>query len=64
MENNNNNNIGALWLSESTKGRKYMKGIITVNNEKIPIVIFKNTGKQEDKQPDYVILKRGGYNGR
>ena len=50
------NNIGALWLKESEKG-KYMSGIIEIEGQKIPIVVFKNSYKKEDKHPDYVILK-------
>jgi len=49
------NSIGALWLKDGKAG-KYMTGEVEVNGEKQRIVVFKNTYKQQDKQPDYRIL--------
>lgn len=51
------NEIGALWSKESKAGQKYLSGVVEVNGVKQKIVIFKNNYKQEDKHPDYRILK-------
>lgn len=51
------NNIGALWVKEGTKGKFYKGNIILDNGEKINIVVFKNTYKSKETQPDYQILK-------
>lgn len=48
--------LGALWLKEGKSG-KYMSGRIEVNGEKINIVVFKNTYKEKENQPDYKILR-------
>ena len=50
------NQLGALWNKESSKGQ-YMSGHITINEETINIVCFKNGYKKEDKHPDWIILK-------
>ena len=51
------NNIGALWVREGQNG-DFFKGNITLDNgEKINIVVFKNNYKNNEKQPDYQILK-------
>ena len=53
----NNENIGALWTKEGTKGEFY-KGYITLDNgERVNMVIFKNDYKNKENQPDYKILK-------
>jgi len=52
----NNDQIGAMWIKEGQRG-KYMSGVIEINGEKINIVVFKNGYKKEDKHPDYRILK-------
>ena len=51
------NEIGALWLNESKSGSKYMSGVVEVNGVKQKIIVFKNNYKQEEKHPDYRILK-------
>lgn len=51
-----NDELGALWLKESKKGTKYMSGKIEVGGEAISIVIFKNNKKKET-HPDYRILR-------
>lgn len=48
--------IGALWISESKNGAKYMSGSIEIDGVKHKIVVFKNTFKEEDKHPDYRIF--------
>lgn len=52
-----NESIGALWINESEKG-KYMSGVVEINGEKHPIVVFKNSYKKEEKHPDYRILPK------
>lgn len=55
--------IGAFWLKESKSGTKYMSGVIEIDGAKHDIVVFKNSYKKEDKQPDYRIYlsdKQGG----
>jgi uncharacterized protein (DUF736 family) len=48
--------IGALWLKTAKSGQKYYSGNIEIADKKIPIVIFKNTQKENEKQPDYNII--------
>jgi len=46
--------IGALWENVSkTTGKEYLSGHIEINGEKIPLIVFKNSYKKADKQPDY-----------
>lgn len=47
--------LGALWLKEGKKG-KFMSGVLTWGEQKIPLVVFKNNRKQEAKHPDYEIF--------
>ncbi len=50
--------IGGLWLKEKKDGGKYMSGSIEVAGQKVQIVIFRNTHKQEgEKTPDYRIYE-------
>lgn len=48
--------IGALWTKTGRK-EDFLSGLITINGEKIGIVVFKNNFKQTDKQPDWKIYK-------
>lgn len=57
MQENKSKDIGALWLNDSKAGTKYMAGNIEINGEKIKIVVFKNTYKKRDVEPDYKIYK-------
>lgn len=52
----NNDSIGALWTKMGGKG-EYLAGQIEINGEKIGVVVFKNTSKKTDKQPDWKIYK-------
>ena len=52
----NDRYIGGLWNSTSRSGVKYMKGSLTVNDEVVRIVIFKNTRKNKRTHPDYTIM--------
>jgi len=51
------NKIGALWLKESSKGKKYFSGQIELNGEKTQIVVFKNNKDGVETRPDYQIFK-------
>jgi len=51
-----NDNIGALWLKNGKNGQ-FLTGKIKINDEDLKIVIFKNTYKTKETQPDYSILK-------
>lgn len=52
MSEQNPDEIGALWQKSSARG-DYFTG--TVNGQRI--VVFANTRKSSDKQPDWRILK-------
>jgi hypothetical protein len=46
--------LGALWVHESKNGNKYLSGKFG----EIPIIIFKNSKKEEgEKTPDWIIYK-------
>ena len=46
---------GALWISVSKTGTKYMSGSVEIDGVKTKIVVFKNNYKEEEKHPDYKI---------
>lgn len=46
------NEIGALWLKSSAKG-EYMTG--TIGGQRV--VVFRNTRKNNEKAPDWRVLK-------
>ena len=48
--------IGALWLKTAKSGQKFMSGVVEHNGEKIQLVVFKNTKKEKENQPDYNII--------
>lgn len=48
--------IGALWEKNSPKGAKYFAGSVEIDGKKIPLVVFKNGYKKEDKHPDWKIF--------
>jgi len=39
----------------------FMSGVVELNGQKHDIVVFKNTRKVKEKQPDYQILKSEPY---
>ncbi len=43
--------IGALWIKND-----FFTGTIKIDDKEIKIVVFKNTYKEKDNQPDYNIL--------
>ena len=51
----NKKNIGAFWLKTSKAGNKFMSGNIEIKGEKHEIVVFENTHKTQENQPDYKI---------
>lgn len=55
--NNKNENIGALWIKQSTKGEFFSGNIKDENDKEYKIVIFKNGYKEKENQPDYNIYK-------
>ena len=54
-----NKSIGALWLKEGKNG-KFMSGSIEIEGRKHNFVVFKNSYKEQDKQPDYKIFEAMG----
>lgn len=53
---NKKGNIGGLWLKTSKVGNKFMSGSIEIQGKKHQFVVFKNTHKNGETHPDYVIL--------
>ena len=51
-----NNRIGALWKKRTRDGKQFLAGNIEVDGKKIPIVVFANDRKTEERFPDYNIL--------
>ena len=51
----NADKLGALWLKKANNGSSFLSGEITINEQKIKIVVFKNK-KEKENQPDYNIL--------
>lgn len=48
---------GALWLKDGKNG-KFMAGEIQVNQQSIPVFIFKNDKGDNPKRPDYTIHRQ------
>lgn len=48
------NEIGALWLKESKNGNSFFSGKIDGVGD---VVVFANTKKTKENQPDYRVLK-------
>ncbi len=46
------NELGALWEKSSARG-PYMTGMING----VAVVLFRNTNKKHEKQPDWRVLK-------
>lgn len=49
------NDIGALWIRKDKYSKEYFTGHIFVNGQKIDIVVFDNTMRTKDNQPQMVI---------
>lgn len=43
--------LSGLWLNESKDGQKYFSGSLG----RARLIIFKNTFKKEEKEPDYLL---------
>ena len=48
--------IGALWEKTSKSGTKYFSGVFESGDQKTNIVIFQNSRKEKDNQPDWQIF--------
>ena len=53
-EEKKNESIGALWVNKGKK-QTYLAGQIDIDGTLHKIVVFKNSFKVEEKQPDYRI---------
>lgn len=51
--------LGGLWLKQAqASGKKYMSGRLTIGDESVDVVVFKNEYKQEgDRTPDYRVYR-------
>ena len=49
--------LGALWIKQGNSSKDYMTGHCSVNDEKVSVVVFKNSNKTSDRAQDYVIYK-------
>jgi len=54
-----NRKIGALWHKSGSRG-DFMSGELIINEQKVPIVVFKRD-KRSEKEPDWDILKSLPY---
>jgi uncharacterized protein (DUF736 family) len=51
--------IGATWTKQPKNGgEEYMTGDITVNGEKVSIILFRNNFKDQENKPDWRIYVR------
>jgi hypothetical protein len=48
------NKLGAFWIKKKDNGSSYLSGVIEINGEKVPCVIFKND-YQEGNTPHFNI---------
>lgn len=48
---------GALWKKDGPKG-EFLAGHITVNGEKITVVVLPNHRKRSEKHPDFFIFEQ------
>ena len=49
--------VGAFWKRTSQKGQKYLAGHIKDGDDSVKLVVFANTNKQNENQPDYRVYK-------
>jgi len=48
--------IGHLWIKKDRQNREYLAGVVSLGLfGEVPIVIFKEDKKDNEKAPDYVI---------
>lgn len=48
--------LGALWKKTNERG-EYFTGSLTVDGQKIDVVVFPNNFKKQERHPDFRILK-------
>ncbi len=57
-DNQNNNQLGAIWKKTSQAGNDFYSGTITIDGKEVQIVLFKNDRKEiGSKQPDWRIYE-------
>ena len=54
---NEKERLGSLWVNESKKGVRYMKGVITIGGKDTKIVLFRNKTKKNENSPDFSIFE-------
>jgi len=48
--------VGFLWIKKDRQGKEYLAGPLSIGVfGEVPIVIFREENKTNDKAPDYVI---------
>jgi len=47
--------IGAFWLKKDKNGQSYMAGSLEDLSGDIKVVLFKNSKKEKENQPDYLL---------
>lgn len=48
--------VGHLWIKTDSNGNEYLAGVISFGiRGEVPIVVFREQNKRDDKAPDYVI---------
>jgi uncharacterized protein (DUF736 family) len=48
--------IGALWIKNSSRG-EFMTGKLTINGQEINVVAFPNDNKNNERAPDWRVLR-------
>lgn len=58
MSINRDNEVGALWNRQSSRGLDYLSGRLTINGETFEVVAYWNSHKQDgEKTPDLRLYK-------
>lgn len=52
-----NKDIGALWVQTGKNG-EYWSGSIEINGTKQNVLVFKNTYKNKETQPDFKVYEK------
>lgn len=48
-------NIGGLWQKSGQKG-DYFSGSVEIDGKKVAFLVFRNSKKQQPRQPDWTIM--------